>query len=87
MKLSELCDSPVVLVTNHDDWNALYINGTAKEQAHNIDADTLVKECLKVGKHYCTVYSDYDELQIEGQYPDKLDDIPSHIEIEQSADK
>lgn len=85
-KLSEFLDSPVVLVTNHDDWEALYINGKCDYQAHNIDTKSLVKACLEHGKMYNLVYSSYDELMNVGNYPDTLDDIPEWIEITLSDD-
>lgn len=86
-KLSELVDSPVVLVTNHDDWEGLFINGVADHQAHKVQRDDLVKACLKAGQNYCTVYASYDELEISGQFPDNLDDLPEYIEIELAKDK
>lgn len=85
-KLSEIVDSPVVLVTNHDDWQAIYINGKCDYQAHDINMRELVKTCLEHGKMYNVVYSSYDELMDAGRYPDTLDEIPEWIEVTLSDD-
>lgn len=85
MKLSERVDSPVVLVTNYDDWEALYVNGVSVYQGHDIPRYVLVKTCLEAGAHYCSVYSSYEELEMTGNFPDQLDDIPVVLEITTAA--
>lgn len=85
-KLSELVDSNVVLVTNHDDWEALYVNGVSIYQAHDIDARDLAKHSLEQGKLYNVIESSYDELYDIGNYPDKIDDIPEWQRITLSDD-
>lgn len=81
MKLSEKVTSPVVVVSNDDDWEALYVNGVSVTQEHSIRRDELIDVCLKHGQKPCYVTSYYDDLDIQGRYPDNLDDIPEYQHI------
>jgi len=79
--LSKKVDSKVVLVTNFDDWEALFVNGEVKIQAHSIDRKYLVKYCLEYNTMYCVVGSSSDELDLSGEYPYLLDDIIEYQDI------
>lgn len=81
MKLSEQVTSPVVIVSNDDDWEALYVNGRSIKQDHSISRDELIDVCLKHGQKPCYVTVYYDDLDIEGRYPDNLDDLPPYQKI------
>lgn len=75
MKLSEKVKSNVVIVTNYDDWEALYVNGIAVAQDHKISRETVVEHCLKENTMFETVEAYHDELESVGQYPDNIDDV------------
>lgn len=79
--LEDKLNSVVVLVTNHDDWEALYINGKAVIQEHKIQRSDLVRYCLEYNTMYCEVSASYEELEMSGRYPDNLNDIPEYDDI------
>lgn len=82
MKLSEKVTSKIVVVSNDDDWEGLYIDGVEDTQDHKIRRDYLVEICVKHGTVPTYVTAMYDALYDEGRYPSKLDDIPEYQEVE-----
>lgn len=75
MKKIKDINETVVLVTNYNDWEALYVNGVSVCQSHIISRKLLVEECLKAKEQFLTVEAYSEKLDLEGQFPDKLSEL------------
>lgn len=67
-------------LVSYDDWQALYLNGNVVTQDHQVRTDELI-ESLKDGydtfeEHF---YENNEYMEEEGQFPDKLKDIPDLV--------
>lgn len=69
---SNVTPPSLVLVTNHDDWEGLYVNGVLYTQGHRIDHDDLLRA---VGIELKTVEPDGEWLYGRGNLPDRLDEV------------
>ncbi len=63
-----------VLVTNNDDWEALYVNGELVAQDHQIHRNNF----LDIGE-YVTWEVSSEYTQSVGYLPDYLNDIPDDV--------
>lgn len=61
----------LTLVTNHDDWEGIYLDGRILDQGHQIDWETVLSS---LGFTLETQDADYDWLADEGCLPEKLED-------------
>ena len=62
----------LVLVTNYDDWEGLYINGKLVLEGHQIRKDEMF---VILGIDYAEVEADVSWLASRGSLPKKLSDV------------
>lgn len=84
MKLKKNLDN-LVLVSNGDDWEALYVNGKKVFAHHKVDSDLIsewsAKLQMKVIKKFCT---DEYSLMVQDGQGDFSDNL-SEVEINEEA--
>lgn len=64
----------VVIVSNDDDWEGLYVDGKLYHQGHDIPNDVILEACnIEIKKIVC----DQDWLleESDGRLPEKLSDV------------
>ena len=66
----------IVIATNHDDWEALYVDGVQVASGHTVSREELLPHIVK---EPCEVFLWYVEPEYSydmGGFDDKLEDIP-----------
>lgn len=66
------------IVSNQDDWEALYLNGKLVIEGHRLSAEDILNT-LDVQKYYYNVSS---EWTYDNSLPDNLSDIPAEALME-----
>lgn len=72
--------SRLILVTNCDDWEALYLDGKCVAQDHEISRDELVDYVLDVREKHEYVETDGEQTCCLGCFPERLEDVEGIIE-------
>lgn len=67
---------PIIFVSNHDDWEALYINGIRVAQGHHVTREETVRH-IRGCSGQAVQYSVSPEYTADlGELPERFSDIP-----------
>jgi hypothetical protein len=77
-----------IIVVDSDDWQGMYVNGTLKEEGHEVRIDDISKYTpISEIKVFCLSYYGTEELEDFGSLPNKLSEIPSDWFCEDDLDE
>lgn len=65
----------LILVSNGDDWEALYLDGKSVCQDHTINRDILADYILDTKEKPVYLQGDPQQSYDLGRFPDKLEDV------------